>query len=117
MASPNEELVELFQNTTLREVLAHKPVSAPRELVSVNIGSSVSACLTKMISAKVTSIPLMDDSGKCVGIVDMRDIAATLVANLSSIDEWKTWPDIKFSELLENAPVKNVVDFAHGDPL
>jgi CBS domain-containing protein len=111
-------LNNLFQNTTLGEVVAYRTPHAPRELVSVEPTSSVHACLKAMADKKVSAVPVIDATqNKVVGMVDMVDVCRTLVNKLADVDEWKSWPDVKFSELLDETQVSQVVDFAHGDPL
>eukprot|EP00475_Leptophrys_vorax_P016944 TRINITY_DN2345_c0_g1_i1.p1 TRINITY_DN2345_c0_g1~~TRINITY_DN2345_c0_g1_i1.p1 ORF type:complete len:327 (+),score=69.35 TRINITY_DN2345_c0_g1_i1:4524-5504(+) len=109
-------VASLFSDTTLGEVLAYRSPHAPRELITVNNASSLNQCLRAMAEKKVSAVPVLKN-GKVVGIVDMVDVCRTLVDRLAEVQEWKTWPDIKFSELLEEIPVSEVVDFSRGDPL
>eukprot|EP00475_Leptophrys_vorax_P006748 TRINITY_DN1421_c0_g1_i1.p1 TRINITY_DN1421_c0_g1~~TRINITY_DN1421_c0_g1_i1.p1 ORF type:complete len:322 (+),score=94.70 TRINITY_DN1421_c0_g1_i1:137-1102(+) len=108
---------QLFQDTTLGEVLACRSPTSPKTLVHVKDDASVHACLKAMTENKISSVPVFDAQMKVVGMVDMTDVCRALVNELSEVQDWKTWPDLQLSELLQDTPVTKVVDFARGDPL
>eukprot|EP00475_Leptophrys_vorax_P033911 TRINITY_DN5407_c0_g1_i1.p1 TRINITY_DN5407_c0_g1~~TRINITY_DN5407_c0_g1_i1.p1 ORF type:complete len:341 (-),score=104.38 TRINITY_DN5407_c0_g1_i1:52-1029(-) len=110
----------LFNQTSLGEVItASRNAESPREFVAVGRDASMNQCLKAMTENQVSAIPVLDNaSHKVIGVVDTMDVARTLVDGLSeSEDSWKSWPDYRFDELLDEIPVADAVDFNHGDPL
>jgi len=101
----------------LGEILAFKDPSSPRELITVHEDDSLHICLVVMISNKISSVPVLDATGRVVGVVDMTDICRMLVERLSEVEGWKTWPDFNVSELLDSIRICDGVDFSKGDPL
>jgi len=99
------------------EILAFRAASAPRELITVNREASMHVCLQAMINNKISSVPVLDAHGHVVGVVDMVDVCRTLVEGLSEAEGWKTWPDYKFAEFLDEICVSDGVDLSKGDPL
>jgi len=112
-----DRIRNLFEEATLDEILASRDESAPRELITVNQDSSMHACLQAMISHHVSSVPVLDAHGHVIRVVDMPDVCRTLVEGLSEAEGWKSWPDYKFAELLDEIAVADAVDFSKGDPL
>jgi CBS-domain-containing membrane protein len=112
-------LYQLFMKTTLEELLNFKPGYAPKELVSINTTSTVAECVRVMFDRNITSIPVMDAevANHCVAVVDIKDVCRALLNKLEEIEEWGYWPEVKFSEFLEETSISSVIDFAHGDPL
>jgi len=113
----SSQVQTLFSRTTLGEVLACRSASAPSQLITVNNEASMQVCLNAMIANNVSAVPVLDAQGRAVGIVDMVDVCRVLVEELSEVQDWKSWPSIKFSELLAITPVTKAVDFNRGEPL
>jgi len=115
MSSPARTL---FESTTLGEVAACRSEFAPKHLIFVRPESSMLTCLKAMSDNHLTAIPVIDEaSGKAVGIVDMIDYCRLIPQELAEIENWKNRPNVKFSELLAEIHVSDVVDFGRGDRL
>lgn len=106
----------VWNYTTLQQVLKVKPSIMKHGMIFVKREESLNSCMNKMLSCKISSVPVIED-GRCVAIVDVKDVMRFLIKELEYIQEWTCWAPVKFAELMEGVSVKDIIDFAHGDPL
>eukprot|EP00475_Leptophrys_vorax_P016346 TRINITY_DN227_c0_g1_i1.p1 TRINITY_DN227_c0_g1~~TRINITY_DN227_c0_g1_i1.p1 ORF type:complete len:316 (-),score=101.74 TRINITY_DN227_c0_g1_i1:73-1020(-) len=104
----------LLASTTIESLLAEEGKSS--KLVSVNSEQSLGDALKIMNENMIVSVPVIDGD-KCVGVIDNVDVMNYLNKQFENIREWLSASEASVETVLAEVRVKEVIDFAHGDPL
>jgi len=77
--------------------------SSPKEIVTCRPATDVLTAMEMLISNKIGCLPVMDDDGKLVGIVDDQDIFRAVFENQSDFEKF-TAGDLMTSDLIIGMP-------------
>jgi len=61
-------------------------LNQPREVITIGFQEKVGAALNKLMENRISSLPVLDDNGKVMGIISERDILREVHKNKECLD-------------------------------